>query len=429
MNNYKIWHPFSKENQVNEKIKIIKGKNEYLYDEKGNKYLDLISSWWTNIHGHCNKRIQNAIKKQLNQLDHVIFTHFTHNSAIDLSEKLYRLLEGNFDKFFFSDNGSTSVEVAIKIAHQYWKNKGYKDKNIVIAFEGGYHGDTFGAMSVGKNSGFFKNFEDKCFEVHFAKYSEIQDNLDIDKNDKECLLELEDFMRKNINKISFLIIEPFIQGASGMRFSSKKFNQKILDLCKKYNIISVFDEVMTGFGRTGKHFAFQHLDSSPDIICLSKGITGGFLPLGVTGVKDFLYKEFISDNSDKIFLHGHSYTANPIICSAANECLSIFLENKTLNKIEKIEKVYKKFYQDNKHNAEIKNIRFMGDVLAFDFISKDFNRDKFIESCHKKGLILRPLTETLYFIPPYCIKLKKLKEAIKKSINITRLYTSQNQYL
>lgn len=415
---YPIWHPFSVEFESMQKIKIVKAKNEFLYDEKGNKYIDLISSWWTNIHGHRNLKIAKEIFKQAKKLEHVIFADFTHEPAINLCNKLKLLTQNNFQKFFFSDNGSTAVEVAIKIAYQFWKNKNSHNRNIFISFNGNYHGDTFGAMSIGKNSGFFDKFKELLFDVKFFDYPVTNDIEETGFNEDLILKDLENFIKDNSDKIAGIILEPLVQGSSGMRFSSKNFCNKILEISKKYNIISIFDEVMTGFGRTGKMFAYQHLNYSPDIICLSKGITAGFLPLGLTGVSSFIYKEFYSNDRNKVFLHGHSYTANPISCAASNASLQIFELNDVFSSISNIEKTYKKYQIKFEKLKIVQNFRILGDICAFevDLDGQILNelKSKFMANF----LVIRPLGKTIYIIPPYSIKLSNLKKSLDKIYNI-----------
>jgi adenosylmethionine-8-amino-7-oxononanoate aminotransferase len=410
-----FWMPFTQEKNLNTVLKSAKiAKDAYIWDENGKRYVDLISSWWVNCHGHCNEYIKNAIKQQLDSLDHVIAAEFTHEPLNNLVQKLDRITNGNFFKFFFSDNGSTAVEVGIKIAWQYWKNKGeVRDK--FLTFNGCYHGDTLGAMSVGRSSKFFTPFEDlmpvdKILVADFP--STWIDDEQRDFKENEAIKKLEKIVYENKNKIAFAILEPLIQGAAGMRFCSESFLQKACQILKDNNIILIFDEVMTGFGKTGKMFAYEHLDNFiPDIVCVSKSITGGFLPLGVNFIKEEIYDAFYSDDVNKAFLHGHSYTANPIACSAA--CASIDLFNdEVFLKIKQIEDCYKA----NVLNLgnKIEKVRIKGLICAFDVKNQDstygndFSRN-FKEKAKEQGFLIRPLGNTIYLLPPFCVETADVK--------------------
>jgi len=420
----KIWYPFSQEGIISDKIKIIRGKNEYLYDENGKYYIDLISSWWTSIHGHCNPVLTKAIKGQIVKLDHVIFSDFTHENAEKLIHNLDKSTFGVFGKFFFSDNGSTAVEVAIKIAHQYWKNIDINNKNIVISFENGYHGDTLGAMSVGRRSGYFNQFTDLMPEFKFLKYpSTWIGDMDIIAKEDLVLQEFNNLIKEFNGRISSLIIEPLIQGAGGMNMCRIVFLENLVRICNENKIIVIFDEVMTGFYRTGKMFAFQNTSISPDIMCLSKGITGGILPLGVTCIASWVYQVFFSKDINKSFLHGHSYTANPITCAVANASFDLIINEKTTTKIVEINSVYTNMLKQLQDSQFIEKVRYIGTILAFDIKINNMRYGSVISQKLKnamidEGLNLRPLGKTLYFMPPYCISSQKLKKYINKAIKI-----------
>ena len=277
-----IWHPFTKLSNDYDPLVISSAKDDKLIDIDGKEYFDLISSWWVNIHGHGKKEIIQAIDKQLQKFEHVLFADFTHKPAVDLAKELVSILPKNLSKVFYSDNGSTAVEIAMKIAIQHWSNVG-KKKNKFVSMTGGYHGDTFGAMSVGFSSGFYKPFEDviqKQFFIPFPEYWNGKN--DIERDEKIALEETEKIIDKNGKKIAAVIIEPIIQGASGMRICRTEFLDKVLKKFKDSGIMIIFDEVMTGFGRTGKMFAADYLKIKPDIICLAKSLTGGYLPLAAT---------------------------------------------------------------------------------------------------------------------------------------------------
>ncbi len=307
-----VWHPFTQMKTAAPPIVIERGKDAVLIDDKGNEYIDAISSWWVTIHGHANPYIAKAVAQQLQTLEHVIFAGFTHPKAVELSERLLNRLPF-LHKLFFSDNGSTSVEVAIKMALQYWYNQG-KEKTKIIALEGAYHGDTFGAMSVTARTPFNQSFEKLLFDVAFLPFP-TEENFNIVLQQFEQLLEKQD--------VAAFIVEPLVQGASGMRMYSPAQLDRLFALARKHNVLCIADEVMTGFGRTGKLFASDYLTEKPNIVCLSKGITGGTMAMGVTLCTQGIYDAFLSDDVHKTFLHGHSYTANPLTCAAA--CASIDL--------------------------------------------------------------------------------------------------------
>ncbi|QED23130.1 adenosylmethionine--8-amino-7-oxononanoate transaminase [Candidatus Deianiraea vastatrix] len=418
----KIWYPFSQEAIKSDKIKIVKAKNEMFFDDKGNSYIDLISSWWTSIHGHCNDEICDIIASQSRNLDHVIFSDFTHEMAEKLVMQIDKMTKSIFAKMFFSDNGSTSVEVAVKIAHQYWKNCGINSKNIVISFKNGYHGDTLLAMSAGKMSGYFDNFVDLMPSFEFLDYpSTYIGDENFAQKEENVLNNLMEIIEKNPDKISSLIIEPLVQGAGGMNMCRADFLEKIVKICNENKIIVIFDEVMTGFYRTGEYFAHTNLLKTPDIICLSKGITGGFFPLGMTCVKSWIYDAFYSSEVDKSFLHGHSYTANPIICAAAAKSCEILQRGEIAEKILKISRIYDKILADFPSDI-CEKPRICGTIFAFDIkceggygsqISRQIK-----ESAIKSGLNIRPLGKTIYFMPPYCIDLSNLQSYIMKILSL-----------
>ena len=409
-----IWRPFTQEALANEQIVITSAKNQYLYDNNNKQYIDFISSWWVNIHGHCNNNIVKAIKNQTKKLDHVIFSDFCSESSLELIHELQKFLDKSLSKFFFSDNGSTSVEVALKIAYQYHINIGNK-KKYFITFDGSYHGDTFGSMSIGASSNFFNHFKELFFTTLTIPYPDTWiDDFQIEEKEKMILIEFEKLLFKYKNDIAGFVIEPLIQGASGMRMCRKEFLNKICIIARNHNILLIFDEVMTGFARTGKMFGYEHLNIIPDIICLSKGITGGFLPLGMTIVTDKIYQSFCSQEVSKTFLHGHSYTGNPISCAAAVASLKLF-NNKTFQKIENLSKIYYKNINELMITKKFEKFRILGSICAFDYINhnKEYNsnlsrnlKKLFLEN----GFILRPLGNTVYLLPPYCISNKDIEK-------------------
>ncbi len=400
-----IWHPFTQQKTADAPIHIESAKGSVLFSSDGKKYIDAISSWWVNIHGHGNEYIANKIAEQAKKLEHVVFAGFTHTPAIELAERLIQILPTEFSKVFYSDNGSTSVEVAIKMALQYWYNQGITNKTKILAFENAYHGDTFGAMSVGGKSAFNKPFHQHLFEV-------IHLPLPTGNNLEALKIRIQEL--SNQDTIAAFIFEPLIQGAGGMIMYEAEYLDELLSVAKQNDIICIADEVMTGFGRTGNTFAIDYLQNQPDIICLSKGITGGFMPFGVTVCSQNIYDSFYSDDKQKTFFHGHSYTANPLSCVAANASLDLLLAEKCINEIKRISKSHSDFVNEIKDDASIKNIRHLGTIIAFEIDTSEdtsyFNSisNKVYNFFIERGVLLRPLGNVIYIMPPYCITTDEL---------------------
>lgn len=418
-----LWHPFTQIQGSNDPIIIENAKGEKLYDIDGNEYLDLISSWWINTHGHCRKEIIESVFNQSKKLEQVLFAGFTHQPAVDLAEKLVNFLPKSLSRVFYSDNGSTAVEIAMKVAVQYWYNKG-KKKNKFVAFRGGYHGDTFGAMSVGQTSGFYEPFREMLNPVDFINFpEEWRGNNELKKNENEALLQISKLLKKEKNEIAAVIIEPLIQGAGGMRICRKEFLSTFVKICKESGIIVIFDEVMTGFGRTGKMFACNHLDIHPDIICLAKSLTGGFIPLATTIFDENIHKEFVDANFEKTFLHGHTFSANPVACSAALSSLELFQNDNTFEKIKKISDIHQNYLDELSTKKNISKVRMLGTIAAFDYngISSKYGSEEsrsLKNTFMKHGLLLRPLGNTIYLMPPFCISPQNLVNSYEKLIEI-----------
>lgn len=403
-----IWHPYTQAKTEHPPIPIVQGKGAWLKDEKGKQYLDAISSWWVNVHGHAHPYIAKKIAQQAKQLEQVIFAGFTHEPAIRLAQRILKLLPGNYSKVFFSDNGSTAVEVAIKMCIQYWHNQGIQ-KTKIIAFKGGYHGDTFGAMAASGRSVFTNPFQELLFDVvHIEPPVKGRETL--------AIKQLKSAISSENAPAACFIFEPLVLGAGGMLMYDAEPLDAMLALCRKNNILTIADEVMTGFGRTGKLFATGYLKNQPDIICLSKGITGGFLPLGLTACSKNIYNAFYSNDRTKTFFHGHSYTANPLACAAANASLDLMEKKAFRQSLKRITASHLEFGNELSGNKKVENIRVTGTILAFDvktgdgtsYLNKARNRiyDFFIE----RGVLLRPLGNTIYLMPPYCITDNELKE-------------------
>ncbi len=403
-----IWHPYTHQKNMLPPVAIVKGKGALLFDEHGNKYIDAISSWWVNIHGHAHPYIAKKIYKQAKTLEQVIFAGFTHKPAVELASRLVSLMPGNYSKVFYSDNGSTATEVAIKMALQYWVNIGEAKRNKVVAFNNAYHGDTFGAMSASNRSIFTKAFDEKLFEVIF-----------IDTPNGENLDKIKSQIDDCKSEIACFIYEPLLQGAGGMQMYAADHLDKLLLYLKDQQIICIADEVLTGFYRTGKMFAGDYMNAKADIICLSKGLTGGTMALGITACTQKIYEAFISDDKTKTFFHGHSFTANPLACSAGLASLDLLQKKKCLNNIEEIIKSNQEFVNQLsalKFKKQIKNIRQTGTIVAFEIATDKEDSylnilgNEFTQFCMAKGVYLRALGNTIYIMPPYCIKKKQLNK-------------------
>lgn len=411
-----IWHPFTQAKTAADSIVITHGRAASLFDEQGKEYLDLISSWWVNLHGHSHPKIVAALTEQAQTLDHVMFAGFTHAPAVALAQKLVTLLPDPLQRVFYSDNGSTAIEVAVKMSLQYWYNRGIHKKRI-IAFEGAYHGDTFGAMSLGQSSGFYHPFTDYLFDVDFVAYPQTWDNdAEVVAKEARSLTELDARIQQNGSEIAALIIEPLVQGAAGMHFCRPEFLEAVISRCRAADILVIYDEVMTGFGRTGTLFACAQQHQSPDFICLSKGITGGFLPLAVTVTTEEVYQNFLSHTFEKAFTHGHSYTANPLGCAAAIASLAVFEEEKTFDKINIIQEIHRERVAQLMATGKVQHGRVRGTIAAMDvkIAEKKYGssmsqqlRQAFLGA----GLNLRPLGNVIYLMPPYCITPKQLHHA------------------
>ncbi len=399
-----IWHPFTQHQIEPISIPIVSGKGTELMDENGKVYLDAISSWWVNIHGHAHPYLAEKIYEQALQLEQVIFAGFTHAPAIQLAERLLGHLPANFEKVFFSDNGSTAVEVAVKMALQYFHNNGKTSKRKILALEGAYHGDTFGAMSLGAPSIFNAPFQDMLFEVEF-----LPNPCDA----KSCLADIKNKMQHSEDYAAF-IFEPLIQGAGGMNIYEAETLNSLIHIAQENNVLCIADEIMTGFGRTGKWFAMDYLTNKPDIACFSKGLTGGMMALGATCCSEKLFDAFLSNDRKKTLFHSHSFTANPLACAAANASMDLMEDENTWKNIERIQLHHQRWKEKLNHHTVFKNPRQLGTIIAFEIETGETNsythsiRDIAYQFFIKKGILMRPLGNTLYILAPYCIKNQEL---------------------
>lgn len=415
-----IWHPFTQEKTASAVIAIKSAKGSYLYDEQDNAYLDLISSWWVNLHGHAHPDIANSIYEQATQLEHVIFSGFTHAPAVELCEELQKILPDPLSRFFFSDNGSTAVEVALKMAYQYWVNKEKKERTLFLSFEGGYHGDTFGAMSVGCTSGFHSVFSDLFFKVLTLPYPATwEDDKHVALKEEKALIALDEILKNHGKQVAAIILEPLVQGASGMRMCRAHFVTAVAERVRAFGILVIFDEIMTGFGRTGTHFAHSQTGVTPDFLCLSKGITGGFLPLAMTITHHEIYSAFLSDEWKAAFAHGHSYTANPLACAAARSSLKLLMRKECQQAITTIHEAHQQGISFLKSRCkQIEKFRTIGTISAFDVKNGSSVSAQIKAKCLQAGLLIRPLGATIYLLPPYSTTSEDLSTAYQKIATI-----------
>lgn len=432
-----IWHPYTqmKDAEALSLILIERAKSIKLYDSEGNIYFDTIASWWCNVHGHNHPVIKKAVRKQLDALEHVLFAGFTHRPAILLAEKLLALTAGKFSRIFFSDNGSTSVEVALKMSFQYWHNIGKSVKKRFVSLDCGYHGDTVGAMSVSGIDLFNKVFSPLFFPSLKAP-SPYCYRCPMGKERQSCAIEcigpLEELLRRKNKEICALIIEPLMMGAGGMIIYPKEYLEKAAELAKKYDIHLILDEVATGFGRTGKMFAYQHIDNiAPDFLCLSKGITSGYLPFAATLTTEKIYRAFYADyEKGKTFFHGHTYTANPVSCSAALASLRLFKEEETLRKMHKLLPFFHQWLEGLRDLPLAGDVRYIGLAGAIELVKDKRTKERFglkrriglevYKRGLRQGLILRPLGDIVYLFLPLCVTHPELKEITSRVSRVIR---------
>lgn len=392
-----IWHPFTQMQTAPLPTPIVRGRGSVLYGADGREYLDMVSSWWVNIHGHAHPHIANRVSEQLQTLEHVIFAGFTHQPAVELAERLLTILPPNQSKVFYSDNGSTAVEVALKMAFQYWHNLGRPRKKIV-AFDNAYHGDTFGAMAVSGRSAFTAPFVPFLFDVVYLP-------VPIPGQEEAVLQQAEAVFS---DEVAAFIAEPLVQGAGGMVMYQPEVLDKLFRLARSKGALIIADEVMTGFGRTGKLFASDHLTEKPDMMCLSKGLTGGTMALGVTTCAEPVYNAFLSADKHKTLFHGHSFTANLLACTAALASMDLLLLPETQQNIQRIAARHAAFADELATYPTVENIRQHGTLLAFDLKAGEqtsyFNniRDIAYNFLLDRGVLMRPLGNVLYIMPPYC---------------------------
>ena len=412
-----LWHPYTQMKTAPLPVPIARGKGVYLYTPEGRPILDGISSWWVNIHGHSHPYLNEALARQAMQLEHVMFAGFTHRPAAVLAEHLIQILPPGLKRIFYSDNGSTAIEVALKVAMQFWRNQGQDKRRTFIVLDHAYHGDTVGAMSASANSAFTESFTPMLFPVAraYAPYCfRCPVALEPTICNIHCLTSLESILSAQKDTIAGVLVEPMLQAAGGMIVWPKPFLQGVRTLCDRFGTLMIADEVLTGFGRTGRMFACEHGGVSPDLICLSKALTGGYLPMGVTAATETIYEAFLSDDRRKTFFHGHSFTANPLACAVAIASLELFHHEDSLDRVRGLEAIFRSRMTSLHSQRYVGDVRVLGGVIALELV-----RDKRIREAGgyldrvgpqltrlflDRGLLLRPLGNVLYFMPPYVIR-------------------------
>ncbi|MGE0172029.1 MAG: adenosylmethionine--8-amino-7-oxononanoate transaminase [Oligoflexales bacterium] len=423
----RLWHPYTQHKTSGTPVVVESAKGIWLHTQEGHKLVDCVGSWWVNTIGHGNQNIGEAIAAQQAKLDHTIFAGAVHEPAATLATRILEQVPPYLSKMFFTDNGSCAVEVALKIAIQSWTNQGIMHRNKIMSFYGAYHGDTFGAMSVGAVQDFHKPFSSFLFPgiklspatIHKTEYCpEGADSLQSYK------AKLDEAFAQCAHDLAAVIIEPIIQGASGMNVQQVEWLNHLGDLCKHYEIPLIYDEVFSGMGRTGEFLAAQLTTTKPDLVCLAKGVTGGNLPMALTLASDRLFEMFLSDDRSKALLHGHSFTANPIACAAANATLDVYKEQNLIANVRKIEKRFSEWLETNAH--DISNPRCVGAVMAFELPqtgeSHYFNNDgfKFSRIAYNHNLFIRPLGNTIYMTPPFSMTESELDfvlENLRETLN------------
>ena len=401
-----IWHPYTPMKLRPNALGIVRGEGVHLYDEHGKAYIDAVSSWWVNLHGHSHPQIAQAIYQQAQTLAHCMFANLTHEPAVQLAERLLAITPGEMRHVFYSDNGSCATEIAIKMALQAFTNRA-QPRRTIVALADGYHGDTFGAMSASGRGLFTEPFDDKLFNVAFIPAPTRE-------RAAESLAALQKILANG--DVAALIVEPLVQGAAGMQMHNADALSQLFAAAKAAGAYVIADEVMTGFGRTGTLFACDQLSVAPDMICLSKGLTGGTLPMAVTLCTDAVYEAFYSDDVRHALYHGHSYTANPIACAAALASLDLLLTDECAQARAMVADAHRAFADEMTTHAKIENVRTCGTILAMTirtssgshYLSQE--RDRIYHYFLNRGVLLRPIGNVLYLIPPYCISAAQLQQ-------------------
>lgn len=411
------WHPYTQHKTAQFHPAIVRGKDALLWDENGNEFIDAIASWWVNPFGHSNQIIADAIYKQLTTLEHVLFGGFTHDKAVLLSEKLMEILPSNQKKIFYSDNGSTAVEVAIKGCLQYFYNKGEK-RTKIIAFEDAFHGDTFGAMAASGISFYTEAFKSSLLEV-------VRVPIPTQGNEQKALEILENLVKTD--EYAAFIFEPLVLGAAGMVMYQPEILEKMITICNQNNVFTIADEVMTGFGKTGKTFATDYLQVKPDVMCLSKALTGGTIPMAITTFCQQIYDGFYDDDVNKALFHGHTFTANPTGCAAALASISLLQTDEMQHNIQRVNASHLAFEEKIKSHPKVATTRVLGTIFALEIKTETAEsyygtmRTKLFKFFMENGIIMRPIGNIVYILPPYIItesQLQKIYQTIENALEV-----------
>jgi adenosylmethionine-8-amino-7-oxononanoate aminotransferase len=411
------WHPYTQHKTTGLLPAIVKGEGALLWDETGKEYIDAIASWWVNPFGHSNRIIADAIYEQLTTLEHVLFGGFTNKPAVLLSEQLLQILPSNQKKIFFSDNGSTAVEVALKAALQYFHNKAEK-RTQVIAFEDAFHGDTFGAMASSGITFFTEAFQGSLIDV-------IRIPVPTSGNENQTKIALQNAIQTN--DCAAFIFEPLVQGAAGMVMYTPEILDELIAICKENKVFTIADEVMTGFGKTGKTFACDYLQHEPDMMCLSKALTGGTIPMAITTFTQQVFDGFYDDDTNKALFHGHTFTANPTGCAAALASLTLLQSEVMQSNIQRIHQKHLAFQNKIKTHPKVKTTRVLGVIFALEIQTENQEsyygtmRNKLYNFFIENGVILRPVGNIVYVLPPYIItdsQLDKVYQVVENAIEI-----------
>lgn len=440
-----VWHPDTQMKQYegnNYKPTLIEhGEGIYVYDADGNKYIDAVASWWVNTLGHSVPRLNKVLYEQASKIEHILLADFTHKPAIELAERLVKLAGEPFSKVFYSDDGSTAVEVAIKMAYQYWYQKGQPQKKYFVSMTDSYHGDTLGSVSVGGIDIYKEVFNPLVFEtlkVNAPYCYRCPKGLNKHDCNIDCLKDVVKLFKERHNEIAAIIVEPLVQGAAGMRMYPAEYLNRLRILCDEYDILLIDDEVAMAFGRTGKYFAFEHAGIKPDIFCVAKGITAGYIPLAATVTTNKIYDAFYDDFSKlKTFYHGHSFTGNPIACAVANETLKIMEEAKIIENLPFKAEVFRLAMQKFKKLAHVGDIRHIGMIGAVELVKDkdtkepyEFNQrigHKVFLEAMKRGAILRPIGNVIYFMPPLIITEEEIEKLTQIAYNSIKSVTQNEE--
>lgn len=423
-----IWHPCTqmKDHETDPPLLIERGEGIYLYDRDGRKYMDVISSWWVNLFGHNHSRLNAAVKDQLEKVAHVMFAGITHKPAIDLAASLTELSPPNLSRVFFSDNGSTAIEVALKMSVQYWLLSGKSEKVKFVYLSGGYHGETLGALSACGIDTFRDKFENvlvQNLKVQGPDCFRCPYNLKPERCDAECFEPMQKTLTEHHASVAAVVIEPLVQGAAGMKMYPPVYLKKLQDACESYNVHTIYDEIAVGFGRTGSLFVSGANGLSPTFLCLSKGITSGYLPLAATLTSEEIYSAFYGDfESMKLFIHSHSYSANPLACACANETIKLLTENDFLSGLKPKIKMLGEYGGKLRELKWCADFRQKGMIAAAELVKDRESKEPFpieqrvgyriYQEGLRRGVLMRPLGNVLYFIPPLIISEEEIKTMI-----------------